>query len=121
MATEYGHADGTGESSALSRPGRGQRSPTFLGGPFAGGTWRAFGYIWLNLPVATLTFVYAVTTLALGAGLLVTFIGVPVLALGLAGCRGIGVLERARARALLGARVAEPRPVRGRKPGCSAG
>ncbi|MFI1313691.1 sensor histidine kinase [Streptomyces albidoflavus] len=117
MATEYGHTGGAGESSALSRPGRGQRPPTFLGGPFAGRTWRAFGYIWLSLPIATVTFVYAVTTLALGAGLLVTFVGVPVLALGLAGCRGIGVLERARARALLGARVGEPRPVRGRKPG----
>ncbi|MFC7468689.1 sensor histidine kinase [Actinomadura keratinilytica] len=56
-------------------PGRVRRSPgrgggsgrAFLGGPFAARTWRAFGYIWLSLPIATATFVYAVTTLALGA------------------------------------------------------
>ncbi|WP_436737330.1 sensor histidine kinase [Streptomyces sp. BBFR102] len=116
MTSEYGHEHEAPGSPARSEPGR-LPVPAVLGAPFAARTWRAFGYIWLSLPIATVTFVYAVTTLALGAGLLVTFIGVPVLALGLAGCRGIGVLERARARALLAVRVAEPRPVRGRKPG----
>ncbi|MFD4985855.1 sensor histidine kinase [Streptomyces sp. NPDC058374] len=117
MATEYGHEHGPRERSARPRPERRQPAATVLGAPFAARTWREFGYVWLSLPIAAVTFVYAVTTLALGAGLLVTFIGVPVLALGLAGCRGVGVLERARARALLGLRVAEPRPVRSRNPG----
>jgi signal transduction histidine kinase len=40
-----------------------------------------------------------------------------VLAAGLAGCRGIGVMERARARSLLGLRVAAPAPLRGTKRG----
>ncbi|MFD9204482.1 sensor histidine kinase, partial [Streptomyces anthocyanicus] len=48
-------------------------------------------------------------------GLLITFLGVPVLAAGLAGCRGLGALERARARGLLGLDVAAPEPLRMRK------
>lgn len=117
MATEYGPEHESRRGSARPLPKRRQPVPTALGAPFAARTWREFGYVLLSLPIASAAFVYAVTTLALGAGLLVTFVGVPVLALGLAGCRGIGVLERARARALLGLRVAEPRPVRARRPG----
>ncbi len=52
-------------------------------------------------------FTFAVTMVSLGAGLLVTFLGIPVLAAGLAGCRGFGALERARARGLLGLDVAD--------------
>jgi signal transduction histidine kinase len=62
-------------------------------------------------------FTFAVTMTSLGAGLLVTFLGVPVLAAGLAGCRGLGSLERARARGLLGLDVAAPEPLRMRKQG----
>ncbi|MCF2435956.1 sensor domain-containing protein [Streptomyces thinghirensis] len=54
---------------------------------------------------------------SLGAGLLVTFLGVPVLAAALAGCRGFGAMERARARALLGLRVSDPEPLRLKKQG----
>jgi signal transduction histidine kinase len=57
-------------------------------------------------------FTYAVTMLSVGAGLLITFLGVPVLAAGLAGCRGLGAVERARARVLLGVEVDEPEPLR---------
>ncbi|WP_151771818.1 sensor domain-containing protein [Streptomyces abyssomicinicus] len=64
----------------------------------------------LNLPVAIVLFTYVVTTLSLGAGLLVTVVGLPVLVLALAGCRLLGAAERARVRLLLGARVAEPEP-----------
>ncbi|GFH80691.1 MULTISPECIES: sensor histidine kinase [Streptomyces diastaticus group] len=116
MTTEHGHEHEYPGSPV--RPGSGRRRvPQVLAAPFAARTWGEFAHLLLNLPIATATFVYAVTALALGTGLLVTFIGVPVLALGLAGCRGVGVLERARARALLGLRVAEPQPVRRRKPG----
>ncbi|WP_225848770.1 sensor histidine kinase [Streptomyces sp. HPF1205] len=75
-------------------------------------TWREITYLLLNLPFAIGGFVYAVVTVTLGLGLSVTVIGLPLLAAGLAGCRLIGRVERARARALLGSRVDEPRPLR---------
>ncbi|MFI2223429.1 sensor histidine kinase [Streptomyces fradiae] len=83
-----------------------------LGVPLAGRTWRAFGHLVVGLPLSVCYFSLSVTALALGAGLVVTFVGVPVLALGLAMCRGFGAVERARARALLGVRVAAPEPAR---------
>ncbi|MFJ8072460.1 sensor histidine kinase [Streptomyces sp. NPDC096176] len=66
-----------------------------------------------NLPAALLAFVYATVTVSVGAGLSVTVIGLPLLALGLAGARMLGRAERARARALLGVRVDEPSPLFG--------
>ncbi|WNE98102.1 sensor domain-containing protein [Streptomyces luomodiensis] len=94
---------------------RGHLVPAALSAPFRARVWCEFLYLMISLPMAVLTFVYAVTMIALGAGLLITFLGVPVLGAALAGCRGLGVVERARARALLGLRVAEPEPVlRGR-------
>ncbi|MFJ8072459.1 sensor histidine kinase [Streptomyces sp. NPDC096176] len=86
--------------------------PPVLRAPFEGRAWREFGYLVLSLPLATAVFTFAVTMTSLGAGLLVTFLGIPVFAAGLAGLRGFGALERARARALLGLDVAAPEPVR---------
>ncbi|MFF4604168.1 sensor histidine kinase [Streptomyces sp. NPDC001339] len=94
--------------------------PAGLRAPFSGRAWREFLYLFLSLPMAVLMFTYAVTVIALGAGLLVTFLGIPVLAGGLAGSRALGGLERARARALLGLEVAAPEPVRPAKPGLTA-
>ncbi|WP_310726003.1 sensor domain-containing protein [Streptomyces sp. N2A] len=101
-------------------PHRPSRVPVALRAPFSGRTWREFLYLFLSYPIACLLFVYAVGVLAVGAGLLVTFLGIPVLAGGLAGARGLGGLERARARALLGLEVATPEPVRPAKPGLMA-
>jgi signal transduction histidine kinase len=81
-------------------------------GPFAARTWREFGYALLNLPIAIAGFVWTVTMLSLSAGLLVTFIGLPLLVATLGGCRALGRMERARARALLWLDVDEPAPVR---------
>ncbi|AZS72581.1 histidine kinase [Streptomyces lydicus] len=96
---------------------RGPRVPVGLSAPFSGRTWREFLYLFLSLPMSVLMFVYAITVISLGAGLLVTFLGIPVLAGGLAGSRALGGLERARARALLGVDVADPEPARASKPG----
>ena len=74
----------------------------------------------LGLPIGVALFTFAVTMLSLGAGLLVTFLGVPVLAAGLAACRGFGSLERARARGLLGLEVGEPEPLRAPRSGVMA-
>ncbi|MQY13380.1 hypothetical protein SRB5_35280 [Streptomyces sp. RB5] len=97
-----------------TRTARPPRLPLAVRAPVQGRTWREFLYLLLNLPMAIVFFVYAVTMLCLGAGLLITFLGVPVLAAALAGCRGLGALERARARALLDLDVAAPDPVRTR-------
>ncbi|MGW3286963.1 sensor histidine kinase [Streptomyces sp. NPDC001002] len=123
MATEYGqgYGDGHGYDSGLSLAGeRRHRLPAGLRAPFEARTWRAFGYVLLSLPISIFLFTYAVTMVSLGAGLLVTFLGVPVLAAGLAGCRGFGAMERARARSLLGVEVADPEPLRMKKSGVLA-
>ncbi|MFF8813934.1 sensor histidine kinase [Streptomyces pactum] len=86
--------------------------PAGLRAPFEARAWREFLYLMLSLPMAIVSFTYAVTMLALGVGLLITFLGVPVLGAALAGCRALGVVERARARALLRLDVADPEPVR---------
>ncbi|MFD7435801.1 sensor histidine kinase [Streptomyces sp. NPDC059861] len=121
MATEYGHGygrrSGTSDWGAESSAGRRSRLPAGLRAPFEGRTWREFAYVLLSLPISVLMFTYAVTMVSLGAGLLVTFLGIPVLAAGLAGCRGLGALERARARGLLELDVAAPEPLRLRRSG----
>jgi signal transduction histidine kinase len=118
MATEYGHEYGQAYGPGPGRPaGTGFRLPAALRAPLAARAWREFGYVLLSLPVAVLLFTWTVTMVSLGAGLLVTFLGVPVLAAALAGCRGFGALERARARALLRLDVADPEPLRMPKPG----
>ena len=78
-------------------------------------TWKEIAHLLANLPVSLVGFVYTVTMLFTGVGLTVTVVGFPLLALGLAGSRVLGRLERARARKLLGVRVEEPSrlPVRG--------
>ncbi|MCP9957798.1 sensor histidine kinase [Streptomyces sudanensis] len=99
--------------SRTGRP-RAPRLPAGSAAPFAAHTWRAFGHLVVGLPLSLCYFVLSVTVLAVGTGLVVTFVGVPLLALGLAVCRGIGAVERARARALLGVRVDAPEPARAR-------
>jgi hypothetical protein len=113
MATEYGQGYGLPAEPGHSgyAGGRRHRLPAALRAPVEGRTWRELGYVLLSLPISILLFTYAVTMVSLGAGLLVTFLGVPVLAAALAGCRGFGAVERARARGLLGLEVAEPEPL----------
>ncbi|MDX3524689.1 sensor histidine kinase [Streptomyces scabiei] len=111
---EYG--DGYGSWGEERR----HRLPAGLRAPVEARSWREFGYVLLGLPVGILLFTYAVTMVSVGAGLLITFLGVPVLAAGLAGCRGFGALERARARALLGAEVSAPEPLRPKGRGAMA-
>ncbi|MFF4091601.1 sensor histidine kinase [Streptomyces nigra] len=124
MATEYGQGYGHGlghpEHGFPEHGERRHRMPAVLRAPFAARTWREFGYVLLGLPISIMLFVYAVTMVSLGAGLLVTFLGVPVLAAALAGCRGFAALERVRARALLHLDVGDPEPLRTRSGGFMA-
>ncbi|MFI8827042.1 sensor histidine kinase [Streptomyces sp. NPDC053431] len=93
------------------------RLPAAVRAPIAGRTWREFGYVLTGLPLSVVSFCFAVALVSAGAGLLVTFLGIPVLAGALALCRGFGVMERARARGMLGLDVRAPEPARGRTGG----
>ncbi|WP_267245013.1 sensor histidine kinase [Streptomyces sp. PR69] len=105
---------------AAPAPPRRHALPAAVRAPLEGRTWREFGYLLVGLPVSVVFFVFAVTAVSLGAGLLITFLGVPILAAGLAGCRALGAVERARARALLRAEVADPAPLRPARSGLMA-
>ncbi|MFI5677720.1 sensor histidine kinase [Streptomyces cellulosae] len=128
MATDYGqgygqdYGHGYRHDSGLGFPEevRRHRLPAGLRAPFEARSWRELAYVLLSLPISILLFVYTITMVALGVGLLVTFLGIPLLAVGLAGCRGLGSLERARARGLLGLDVGEPEPLRMKKQGAPA-
>lgn len=82
-----------------------------LGTPFTGRAARELLYVLSGVPIALISFACAFTVLGSGTLLLVTFLGVFVLAGGLAGFRLLGHLERGRARALLGHAVPDPEPV----------
>ncbi|GAA2785519.1 sensor domain-containing protein [Kitasatospora paracochleata] len=71
----------------------------------------------VNLPLGIAGFVFTVVTLSVGLGLAVTVAGLPLLALGLAGCRWLGGVARARARAALGSGMPEPGPPVVTRPG----
>ncbi|MEU0719295.1 sensor domain-containing protein, partial [Streptomyces lavendulocolor] len=73
--------------------------------------WKEVAHLLANLPIALIGFVYVVLMVAVGAGLSVTVVGLPLLAAGLVGARRLGRAERARARVLLGIRVDEPSPL----------
>ncbi|MEU3256050.1 sensor domain-containing protein [Streptomyces sp. NPDC006997] len=108
----YGYPSGPGD--------RRHRLPAPLRAPFEARHWAELAYVLIGLPMGILLFTYAVTMVSLGAGLLVTFLGVPVLAAALAGCRGFGSVERGLARGLLGLEVAGPEPLRMRGSGAMA-
>ncbi|MFW6691392.1 sensor histidine kinase [Streptomyces sp. MAR4 CNX-425] len=105
------------DSTAYAPEDRRPRLPLALRAPFEARTWREFLFHMLSLPVSVVFFVYTITMLSLGLGLLITFLGVPVLAGMLAGCRGMGYFERARARLLLGLEVDDPEPLHRRSSG----
>ncbi|MFF1919172.1 sensor histidine kinase [Streptomyces sp. NPDC058221] len=116
MATAYGP-----DTRDHERPGTGSGTghflPAWLRAPVEARTWREFAYLLLSFPISTALFCFAITMTSVSAGLLITFLGIPLLAVGLAVCRGFGALERARARALLGLDVPAPARVRGRTGG----
>ncbi|MFG2664360.1 sensor histidine kinase [Streptomyces sp. NPDC048387] len=89
--------------------------------PVRGRVWRELLYLLVGLPLSTLYFGLAIAGLSAGAGLLLTFVGVPVLAGVLAMCRGFGHVERARVRGLLRVPVGDPAPVRPAKRPLPAG
>ncbi|MFC1409231.1 sensor domain-containing protein [Streptacidiphilus sp. N1-12] len=96
------------------------RRPGFLTAPFEGRVWRESLHMLVNLPVGILTFTYAVTMFSLGTATVLTFVGLPILAAAVLGCRAFGAMERARARVTLDLDVAAPAPRRPSAPGLMA-
>ncbi|MBP2702229.1 sensor domain-containing protein [Microbispora sp. RL4-1S] len=66
-------------------------------------------YLLVGFPLAVIAFCLVVTGLSAGAGLLVVWVGVPVLALTVLVARGMGDVERARLRGVLGVDLVRPR------------
>ncbi|MDT4964964.1 MAG: hypothetical protein QOF87_4611 [Pseudonocardiales bacterium] len=87
-------------------------SPTFAGALFAPRTWREFLYALIGLPLGIAGFVFTVTTFAVSAGLAVTFIGLPLLALTGLGARWFGYGLRELSNSLSGTAVPPPAPFR---------
>ncbi|MFF2328199.1 MULTISPECIES: sensor histidine kinase [unclassified Streptomyces] len=116
MATAYGpdtrDHQRSGAGSGNHPPAK-RFLPAVLRAPFEGRVWREFGHLLLSLPISTVMFSLSIALTSLSIGMLITFLGVPILAGTLALCRGFGAMERARARVLLGLDVADPAPVRG--------
>lgn len=71
-------------------------------------TWTASLHLLADLPLGIIWFTTVVTLLSLSAGLLVTLVGIPLLALTLLFSRVISVSDRHRARLLLGVTTADP-------------
>ncbi|QMU79398.1 hypothetical protein GXW83_30505 [Streptacidiphilus sp. PB12-B1b] len=112
--------DSTGwprETGAGAVKGAGSPRPVFWLAPFSARTWRETLQAVVNLPVGVVAFSAVVTLLAGGLGTAVTFVGLPLLACTLAGCRGFAAMERARAAALLDLAVPAPAPPRADRPG----
>jgi signal transduction histidine kinase len=79
-----------------------------LRAPFELRTWKETIHLLLNMPVGVATFTIVVTGFALGFGLLITLVGIPILIAMLYVSRGMGWFERARAKLLLDLDVPSP-------------
>jgi signal transduction histidine kinase len=85
-----------------------------LRAPFELRTWKETLHLLLNLPLGIVTFTIVVTGFALGFGMLITLVGIPILIAMLYVSRAMGTVERVRAGVLLDLEV--PRPYRADPP-----
>ena len=79
-----------------------------LAAQFGRRAWAEFGYAVAGLPLAVAGFAVTVSTLAFGIGYSITFVGLPLLAVGSIIARWFGAASRGLARRLLGVRVGAP-------------
>ncbi|HEU5224923.1 MAG TPA: sensor histidine kinase [Actinomycetota bacterium] len=85
-----------------------------LRAPFEARTWKETIHLLLNMPFGIATFTIIVTGFALGFGMLITLVGIPILIGMLYVSRAMGTVERVRAGLLLDLDV--PRPYRPEPP-----
>jgi signal transduction histidine kinase len=79
-----------------------------LRAPVSRRMWAEILYLTVSAPLAALGFAYVLATLVLGVGLAVTAAGIPLLAFGLYGARGIAGLHRGLAGRFLGEHIEPP-------------
>jgi hypothetical protein len=84
----------------------------FFGVPFRTQTYRNLAYLALAFPLGLLYFVGAAIGFGLGAGLLITWVGLPILLVTVAGATVVAGFEAALARRLVGADAAVPEILR---------
>src|SRR5581483_5863843 len=82
---------------------------------FSRRTWGELLYALISLPLAIAGFTLIVTLLSLGLGLLITVVGVFVIAFGLLVANGFGATYRGLGRSLLSVDVKSPLPYRRRR------
>lgn len=75
---------------------------------FRSSTWRMFGYHSLSLLLAPFALAYAVTTVSLGASLIVVFVGLIIPAAMVVGARYWGTINRSLTASLLGRHIDAP-------------
>jgi signal transduction histidine kinase len=90
-------------------PGPGRPGAILLA-PLRRRAWAETLYAVIAPPLSAIGFAVALASLALGAALSVTFIGLPLLAASGRAVRGLGSAQRSLARRLLGEHVAPPAP-----------
>ena len=90
---------------------------TILGPATDGQTYLNLLYLLLAFPLGIAYFVFLIAGLSTGVGLLVVFVGVPILMGVLLACRGLGAFERLLARAMLHVTIPPPLPAPPAEPG----
>lgn len=75
-------------------------------------TWGELLFALLGVPLGVAMFAFSVTALSFSAGLLLTLVGVPLLAATVLVCRGLGHVSRRLANALIGTDVPAPQAFR---------
>jgi Putative sensor len=68
----------------------------------------SLAYLVMNLPIGIASFVFVVTTMAVGMGTVIVWVGLGVLAVSMLVWRGFAQVERSRVRAMLGTYIATP-------------
>ncbi|MBD5786354.1 sensor domain-containing protein [Cellulosimicrobium terreum] len=113
------HPDAPPSSGARVETGRAAAPPDpryvdhrehvpFLRAPFAGRTWREYGYLWLVLLVAPFGFAYSILAVVSPTLVFVPVVGIVVAGWIVLGARGWGSMYRSMARSMLGVDVAAP-------------
>ena len=71
-------------------------------------TWRSNTYLLVSFPVGIASFTFLVTGISVGVGLVIVWIGLPILAATLVGSRWMARFERRRAAITLGEPIPSP-------------
>jgi len=78
---------------------------------WAAQTWKAIAYLFLSFPVSLVLFIYAVTMYSLGLGLVILWVGIPILIAMQLSLRPIGTFERGLINLFSEAKLEGPAPM----------